>query len=881
MTKALLGSLTVAPVELPSVALPVAKRASRAAAMGVPSATPLSLMRSKLGSYVQPFGVQGFTAHSVQQLGDRLTVTGVTASGQDIRVQMQDPRNDLMPRWARRISSLMRMAWENEPWDNLIKTTLASKHLPVDETVNWNSVLNNLFSRYGFTNETEREDAIQQAILTTFVVRQSLDKFDPNRSTDATKDLPLEKRLTSYIIQLFHWQLTGKDEVGDQMHTRLKHELTVLDKPGEEGAPSMADKVETDHISPEDAVLDELEVNSYADFRAAFADYVVRYREGDIPGRLLTLMDLLASAEDGTQLKQEWEAQTGTSYSYMRSLLAPLRNELLHFSQSVKAPDTKLTRLINELRARTKDVTTQADATEPGGDKAKPMAPTGTVVAASLALAGAEAPVQVTPERRFMAMLTAAVRQIVHGRTAAPKVVDHAILYFKLSGDPNDPRYMVLSFYSPKLRINPGAGTYRIEVGDWAVDKSLPQARIKQQLSTFVIPMMRGDVLDEDHDLLEKVIRKLRAIVWENAVEYFQVPTEEKASWRNMVKMDLQRVQDARVTVRDEAHGIVEVAASLRESTKGRLAHRMATCSACEEDDGDDRWTAARPRPRWNEEKQIWESTDDGQRGGLLGGQPADYGSKRQISLQAADANGHAPESTPSEVSSATKAGALAFDPALHDPEAEPSITHMAMHLESSGIDPTSDNMHAAVEGFTTARDAHHKKEAAVSATKTKFANMQRIASEEPEAMASALTTIEDMLREQLNNISVMKENFGITEPAGEVKEGVPVEVKPVEGEQRLAGFKRFAAEAPEAIAEALGEFYLAMDEVMAVTENLADNLDVDLPTGTPEEDAPAPVEESPDNPDAGLHGEMPTGGDDTEPKADKDEDGGHSDDGE
>lgn len=896
MTKALLGSLTVAPVELPRVALPVAKRASRDAAMGVPSVTPLSLMRSKLGSYVQPFGVQGFVAHSVQQLGAKLTVTGVTASGKDIRVQMQDPRADLMPRWARRIASIMRVAWENEPWDNLIKATLAGKHLPVDETVNWNSVLNNLFTRYGFDNPTEREDAIQQAILTTFVVRQSLDKFDPNRSTDATKDLPLEKRLTSYIIQLFHWQLTGKDEVGDQMHTRLKHELTVLDKPGEEGAPSMADKVETDHTSPEDAVLDELEVNSYADFRAAFADYVVRYREGDIPGRLLTLMDLLASAEDGTQLKQEWEAQTGTSYSYMRNLLAPLRNELLHFAQSVKAPDTKLTRLINELRARTKDVIIEADAAEPGGDKSAPMAaPSGAVVAASLTLAGSEAPVQVTPERRFMAMLTAAVRQIVHGKTAAPKVVDHSILYFKLSGDPNDPRCMVLSFYSPKLRINPGSGTYRIEVGDWAVDKSLPQARIKQQLSTFVIPMMRGDVLDEDHDLLEKVIRKLRAIVWENAVEYFQIPTEEKASWRNMVKMDLQRVQDAKVTVRDESHGIVEVAASLRESSKGRLAHRMAACSECEQDDGDERWTAARPRPRWNEEKQTWESTDDGQRGGLLGGQPADYGSKRQISIQAAggdlvdtpvyprqqldraaaaDANGHAPESTPSEVSSATKAGALAFDPTLHDPEAEPSITHMAMHLESSGIDPTSDNMHAAVEGFTTARDAHHKKEAAVSATPTKFAALKRIAADNAEDVADALTTIEDNLREQLNNISVMKENFGITEPVGEIKEGVPAEVKPVEGEQRLAGFKRFANEAPEAIQEALGEFYLAMDEVMAMTENLADNLDVDLPTDAPaEEGTPVEVEDPADNPDAGLHGEMPTGGDGAPEDEKKDKD--------
>lgn len=143
--------------------------------------------------------------------------------------------------------------------------------------------------------------------------------------------------------------------------------------------------------------------------------------------------------------------------------------------------------------------------------------------------------------------------------------------------------------------------------------------------------------------------------------------------------------------------------------------------------------------------------------------------------------------------------------------------------------------------------------------TTPKFAGLKRVASEAPEAVATALTAIEDTLREQLNNISVMKENLGIVAPVGEVKEGEPVEVEEVQGAERLAGLKRLANESPELLEEAIGEFYLAMDKVMAQTENLADNLDMDLPSGAPDE-----VEEA--------------GDDNPEPKEDKGADGGHSD---
>lgn len=953
MTKQLVGSLVVAPMELPAQALPASQRERILAARANGGLSPLmphvasAIVRSKLGSLIRPVGHPDFIAHSVLESGGRMTVSGKTAAGKDVSITITDPRTDLMPKWASRIATFMRVAMDS-PWDTIIKTLIAQHQLPVDPGINWSIVLDNMFKRHGLSSDADREDAIAQALTTIFVVRDSLSKYDPTKGSEATQDLPPDKRLTSYILQLFKWQLTGKDEAGDMAHNVLKNELTVLDAPqGEDDseALTMADAI-TDETTPESVALHEAEIHSYSEFRAAFINYVSKHQPPNITAQVPILLDILAVSDKGSEIKAAWAERTGTTYTNQRRILSAIREELLHFVQSRMAPDTKLTRLINELRLRTMDAETatetademdevEQDEAVAGGTKAKPMTTPVVAVASSLTLAGADA----TPERKFMATLTAAIRQIaLSGKTAAPKVVEHSILYFRMSGDPSDPRYMTLSFYSPKLRINPGSGTYRIEVGDWDTDKSLPQARIKQQLSNFVIPMMRGDVLDEDHDLLEKVIRQLRTIVWNNAVEYFQVPTAEKATWKNIVKMDLQRIQDAKVTVRDEAHGVVEVAASLRESTKGRLAHRLAACSSCEEDDGDDRWTAARPRPRWNEEKQTWESTDDGQRGGLLGGQPADYGSKRQISLQAspggyrhthsdikwpqaqpgdtvyfgdtvlgmggsrgtiksirsdrrflvivpgqdqpvvvgedrvtklvpakraADANGHAPESTPAEASAARKAGGAAFDPDLHEGDAEPSITYMAKHLEASGIDPTSDNMHEAVEGFTTARDAHHK-EASVT-TSAKFANLQRIAAENPDAMAEAITKIEDSLREQLNNLSILKENFGITAPVGEVKEGEPSEVKEVEGAERLAGFKRIANDAPEAIEEALGEFYLAMDEIMAQTENLADNLDIDLPAG---DEIPVEVED-PGNPDEGLHGEMPTGGDDT-PEPDK-----------
>ena len=167
--------------------------------------------------------------------------------------------------------------------------------------------------------------------------------------------------------------------------------------------------------------------------------------------------------------------------------------------------------------------------------------------------------------------------------------------------------------------------------------------------------------------------------------------------------------------------------------------------------------------------------------------------------------------------------------------------------------------------------------------TRIKFAGLKRIAAEEPGAVDAAIDTLKAKLTEQLENLETMQahlrggapapaeggpvgelgddpdaglhgEGIAVPEPAAD-ENGTPLgEAKPI-----MAGLKRIAADAPEAIEEALGEFYLAMDEVLALTENLADHLDIDLPVG--------------ENPMGEPEGEeKEEGGAPFEPKDDKDD---------
>ena len=177
--------------------------------------------------------------------------------------------------------------------------------------------------------------------------------------------------------------------------------------------------------------------------------------------------------------------------------------------------------------------------------------------------------------------------------------------------------------------------------------------------------------------------------------------------------------------------------------------------------------------------------------------------------------------------------------------------------------------------------------------TRIKFAGLKRIAAEEPGAVDAAIDTLKAKLTEQLENLETMQahlrggapapaeggpvgelgddpdaglhgEGIAVPEPAAD-ENGTPLgEAKPI-----MAGLKRIAADAPEAIEEALGEFYLAMDEVLALTENLADHLDIDLPVG----ENPMGEPEGDDTPEPPAEGEeKEEGGAPFEPKDDKDD---------
>lgn len=133
--------------------------------------------------------------------------------------------------------------------------------------------------------------------------------------------------------------------------------------------------------------------------------------------------------------------------------------------------------------------------------------------------------------------------------------------------------------------------------------------------------------------------------------------------------------------------------------------------------------------------------------------------------------------------------------------------------------------------------DGDHQREASKKASK--FAGLKRVANEAPEGINESIEFMKGKLSDQLNNLTILQENLGAVEmdENGE-------NPKPVEGEARLAGLKRIAAENPEAIEECLSEFYAAMDEMCSFTENLADNLNVDLPTPGAPAEGEAPSEE-------------------------------------
>lgn len=176
--------------------------------------------------------------------------------------------------------------------------------------------------------------------------------------------------------------------------------------------------------------------------------------------------------------------------------------------------------------------------------------------------------------QRFSVALTGAVLALKASpskKTAKPSVIDESIIYLKMAGNATDPRMMDVSFFSPKLRkTNVAEATYQIEVGDWDIDQNFNEKRVRTSLNRLAVPKMRGDVLEEDHALLEKVIRQLRKIVMTNAITYFELSVEQKRGWKNIVKLDVVRFQDTKVTIEDQDKGQEQVVANFDNHFAGK-----------------------------------------------------------------------------------------------------------------------------------------------------------------------------------------------------------------------------------------------------------------------------------------------------------------------
>lgn len=175
--------------------------------------------------------------------------------------------------------------------------------------------------------------------------------------------------------------------------------------------------------------------------------------------------------------------------------------------------------------------------------------------------------------------------------TAAPKLVEQSILYLILEADQEDPRYLKIRFNSPKLRKTQEAQKfYKLEVGDWDVDKNFSTRRVRQYLKDLVVPTMKSDVLTDDHELFEKVLRKIRAIVLEAASVYFEVPMAEKKQWKDFIKLDIQKLVDTKVKLEDtetkqEYELSARVSANLIHETFGSFSAEVVLLASASEDE--------------------------------------------------------------------------------------------------------------------------------------------------------------------------------------------------------------------------------------------------------------------------------------------------------
>ena len=507
---------------------------------------------------------------SVHRSGLGVVVRATALNGEPV-VRTVTSSASIVPGWAVRLASVLRLAWEAPQFDPIVKDLIRRAELPVDNDVNWDSSLRAIFKRGGFDKDPDLVDDLIQEMLVNVVMRRMLERFDPTAVDQGGlepgySDLPLEKKVTIYLRQVFNWQF--KELLARKVNKNFRDPEAFSGDMEIGGRGALWDAVApADSIPGADDLIEEIEdAQGLRDLRDAFSRYVSKHRDGDMPARIMTLFDIIVSVPNMASVKDAWEERTGQSYASMRKTLVVLREEMAHFAHfAARSNNLKAVDFLNDIRIRVHAPAPAAPEEEEAAEVVpSPVAEAveeeevpgpgrlGQTLRASSV--GDHFKMDATKVATFLDGVEQEVRWAAAGlKTAKPKVVDTSVLYVVLEANQENHRVMNIRFGGPGIAKTPGAGTaYSIEVGTYGPDRSLPEKKIRKQLNALVFPSMRSDVPDQFHNLLEKVIRELRGLVWEHAVDFFDLPPEQKQTWKQTIRMDVLTLQDVKVNIADQ-----------------------------------------------------------------------------------------------------------------------------------------------------------------------------------------------------------------------------------------------------------------------------------------------------------------------------------------
>ena len=526
---------------------------------------------------------------SVHRTRAGVTLTGRTLDGTKVSHAIPHTASSpLVFPWMTRLASIMRVAWNGHQWNDSVNALIQQVGLPVDPSADWDQIINGIFNQKGIaTKDPEWRDDLIHEMLFRLIKNGAFAKFRPDAVENPSPDyanLPLERKVAIFVAQLMRYQL-GPHELGRKINQmQPKEEVQVTNPDVNE---DFADTIPGDTDSPHDTYLRAESIKTLREFRAAFGHYLRKHREGALPNKVMFLFDLIAESPTQADTRASWEATVGTSVQDMRKTLYALSEEMDHFARSGQAPKgSTLTQIINDIRLKSmgaisgdlesREWEPSLDAMNlPGAEpeeveEEEEPEPVGVGPMAQAmhtsSVEGDAFPIDAVKTAAFMRSLqNEVVRLASEGsvftmKIAKPKVVDSSVLFVVLETNPVNYLNMNIRFGGPSIAKTPGAGTeYTIDVGMYGPDRSLPENKIKKQLNALVFPSMRADVPESYHNLLEKVIRELRSIIWENAVDYFDTPQEERRTWHHVIRMDVLTLQDVKVNIADQDGAVMSV----------------------------------------------------------------------------------------------------------------------------------------------------------------------------------------------------------------------------------------------------------------------------------------------------------------------------------